>query len=246
MKRLSDKISQYILVIAGLLLLSVHLKAQGPYDYNTPLGKNIYNFSLYPTNTHTVYAQEWGSAATGFNGLTLVTMMTIDQNKKTEIFNFYNSNSENYLKIFSGQGTLTFRRMKPKGSVGNFEYFDYILYDRMFNLKYGTSSTWEIRLYFTSDFFWIQTTPVVSGSNEKSFLSPVYFGLNNMLQKNNMYDFINAAEGRTKIIVGNEQVVNGVKQVAVYAFQYDELQKHIQDNFCNPFNISIEEGDFEY
>lgn len=245
MKRLSKKIMRFALICCTILVsgFQMGVRAQ-PYDYDTPLGKQIHRYNLSPLRQYTISAQEWGSAATGFNGLTVVAMMKIHPDIYKEVFQFYNKNNEKYMTVFHEKGTLSFRRWKPKGSVGNFEYYDYKLYDRLFDSPYYT---WEIRLYFTSNFMWIQTTPIIPGGNAlSSYLSPVYFGLDNMLQKNNFYDFINAVDSNTRIVVGSNFIEDGVMQVAVYAFQYDDLRNDIQQNFCDPFNRYVGANEEEY
>lgn len=244
MKQILSKINCAVILIGILIFLgNIEINAQGPFTYDTPLGKKIHTYSLSPQNTYSAYAQEWGGAATGFDGLTVVAMINILPNVKSEVFQFYNRSNEKHLTVFYEDGTLNLRRVRPRNSVGNFEYYDYVLYDRMFESGYDT---WEVRLYFTSDFLWVQTTPVTSSGNEKSYLSPIYFGLDNMLQKDNMYDFINASDSNTRIVIGSNFISNGVKQVAVYAFQYVDLRKDIQDNFCNPFTNGVYDGEEEY
>lgn len=244
MKRLSKKIIQYALIFFLILISGSQLgiKAQD-FDYDTPLDKQIHRYNLRPVNQYTIKAQEWGSAATGYNGLTAVAMMQVDPYVDKEVFQFYNKNNERYMTVFLEKETLSIRRYRPKNSVGSFEYYDYILYDRLFN---EASDTWEIRLYFTANFMWIQTTPVISGQSLPSYLSPVYFGADNMLQKNNFSDFINANDNYTRIVVGSQSIKDGVMQVAVYAFHYKDLREDIQKKFCDPFNTSFEQEDFEF
>lgn len=244
MKSQSKKIMRYALIFCAILISGFQMGAWAQdFDYDTPLGKQIHRYNLSPLNQYTISAQEWGSAATGFNGLTVVAMINIPPNLHAELFNFYNKNNEKYMTIFHEQGTLSIRRYKPNNSVGNFQSYNYILYDRLFNSKYDT---WEIRLYFTSNFIWIQTTPVISGQTLPSYLSPVYFGVDNMLQKNNFSDFINADDSNTRIVVGNNIINQGVRQVAVYTFQYDDLRKDIQQKFCDPFNRYVGANEEEY
>lgn len=244
MKRYCGKIIKHYLVIIGAIILNVPspIWAQGPFGYDTPLGYEIYNYSDNPVSTQTVLANDWGSKASNYDGLTVVSWMIVDQKDGTELFNFYNGNNENILKIIYNKGTLVFQRERPRGSVGNFNSYDYILYDRMFDSNYGL---WEIRIYFTANFFWIQTTPIESGAGQKSYLSPIFFGLNNSLQ-DNMSQYIQPNSGNTRIVVGNASVPNGVNQVKVYAFKYDDLRKDIQEKFCDPFNFAIGEDDMEY
>lgn len=246
MKKFLNSIIKYSVGILVFLSISSYsiISAQVRTDYDTPLGKKIYVFGHYPTNTHTVYAQEWGSAATGYDGLTISAVLQLDGNSTslTNLFDFFNQNSENYLSVYVENSTLVLRRFKPNGSVGNFPYYDYILYDQLFDSNY---TTWEVRLYFTSNFIWIQTSPVVSGTDLYHYYSPLYFGVDNLFQKNNMYDFINAIDNKTRIVV-NSNYKFGLVSVVIYAFQYDELRKDIQQNFCDPFNIAIADNEEDY
>jgi hypothetical protein len=80
--------------------------------------------------------------------------------------------SNSFLDILYDSGTLTFRR---KMSPGSKYYYDYNLFDPMFQ-RTGDELTWEIRVFFTSYFFWVETrdTRILLG---RHYHAPIFFGV---------------------------------------------------------------------
>lgn len=217
---------KYILLF-NLYIISGILHAQGPYNYETPLDKKIHHFSLYSTDLYTINPQEWGSAADGYNGLTIYINISL-QKDDYKLFTFYNKYNELYLEIFKKGKTLLFRRYNPNIKSA---YYDYILYDPLFvSSNIMNIPVWDIKLYFTGFFFWAQ---VSSGVASENYLSPVYFGVN-ALHRLNMEDYI-SAEAKSKIIVGDSRYSEKcISLVEIYAFHYDELVKDIDAKFSWP------------
>lgn len=221
------KYINYIRIISLVTLLSISVSdilfAQGPYNYNTPLDKKIYGAYFY-TNTHSINPQEWGSSASGYDGLTIRVNFNWQGGVDYQLFGFTNKHSERFLEVFCKDKTLIFRRYNPNMPG---RYYDYILYDPLF-IK-SNSNYWDIRLYFTGFFFWAQVA-----SENGNYLSPVYFGVN-ALHRKNMEDFIDAAP-KSNIFVGDGRYPGpaNISLVEVYAFHYNELVKDIDAKFSWP------------
>lgn len=212
------------------------LLAQGPYDYNTPLGKRIMGLTPAPVKETTIYPEQWGSAAIGYDGLTIVTNIQFNPgNNLLKLYTFNNQYAEKYLEVFYKDKTIMLRRYNA-GSMT--EYYDYILFDPLFFA--GQTSTWTVKFYFTSAFFWIQTT--LEGQSQ-NYLSPVYFGVNTLHRKN-MDDLIDANRYAT-IVIGDDNAPADffVKETSVYAFHYAELKADIDSRFSWPSTFLLDEND---
>ena len=62
--------------------------------------------------------------------------------------------------------------MAPRSEL----YYDYNLYDPMFTVDEGVT-TWEVRLFFTGYFLWIETRDTHKLLNNK-WHAPIFFGIN--------------------------------------------------------------------
>jgi hypothetical protein len=107
------------------------------------------------------------------------------------------------------------------------KFYDYTSYDQLFD---STEGTYEIKIYVTADFMFIASKNLGSGEN-KSYLSPVLFGLN-LPGKDSMKKFIER-NSSTSIRVGNEDNILCISSTELYSFSYSELRRNILDNFVN-------------
>lgn len=194
--------------------------AQGPFNYDTPLGKRIYGQNVIGKEL-VIDPVEFGSEMTGYDGLAIVTTVEMYLDRMQKLLSFTNSLQEKYLEIFYSEKTLTFRRYYS----GTTDYYDYTLYDQLFANQ--VVRRFEVRLYCTAFFFWIQVA--VDGGN---YLSPVYFGLNTP-NRPNMQELIDA-NSKARIIIGdrtNPDALFSIRGVSAYAFHYDELRQDIYTRF---------------
>lgn len=194
--------------------------AQGPFSYDTPLGKRIYSQNV-TSKELTIDPIEFGSEMMGYDGLTIVTTVEMYLDRIQRLFAFTNSMQEKYLEIFYSEKTMTLRRYYS----GTTDYYDYILYDQLFDEQ--PLRRFEIRLYCTGFFFWIQVAV-----DKGNYLSPVYFGLNTP-NRPNMEELINA-NNKARIIIGdstNPDAFFSMHGATAYAFHYNELRNDIYTRF---------------
>jgi hypothetical protein len=136
--------------------------------------------------------------------------------------------SNSFLDILYDSGTLTFRR---KMSPGSKYYYDYNLFDPMFQ-RTGDELTWEIRVFFTSYFFWVETrdTRILLG---RHYHAPIFFGVD-LPGQNFMSDYLNRM--RTgKWIFGDpdgSQPFTMPSEIEIYDFNYSQLKDELQSHFC--------------
>jgi len=194
--------------------------AQGPFAYDTPLGKRIYGQNVIGKEL-VIDPIEFGSGMAGYDGLTIVTTVEMYLDRTQRLLFFTNSLQEKYMEIFYYKKTLMFRRYYP----GTTDYYDYTLYDQLFANQ--VVRRFEFRLYCTAFFFWIQVA--VDGGN---YLSPIYFGLD-APNRANMQELIDA-NAKTRIVVGdksNPDVIFSIRGVSAYAFHYNKLREDIYTRF---------------
>lgn len=201
--------------------------AQGPFDYDTPLGKRIYGQNVVSKEL-IIEPIEFGSEMTGYDGLTIVTSFNLlSSGGEQKLITFANSLHEKYLEVFYKENTVMFRRYYP----GTTNYYDYLLYDQLFtDLTFRRN--FDFRIYCTAFFFWIQVTAVDVGSGGGNFLSPVYFGLD-APDRSNMQELIDA-NSRARIVIGNRDNPDplfAVHNVSAYTFHYEELKQDIYTRF---------------
>ena len=145
-------------ILLVFLLLSSGVYAQDKHSYATPLGKSIFYREVRDANRTVLRMSEVGSISAGTDGLVLVFNMRQDLSKVTRPLKLvsFNSTSEeanSHLEIYYHQGTITIRRKTAPNSA---YYYDYNLYDPMFTADGGVVQ-WEVHLYFTGYFLWIET-----------------------------------------------------------------------------------------
>ena len=134
-----------------------------------------------------------------------------------------------YPQIYYSAGTITIRR---KTSPNSEYYYDYNLYDPMFTLDQGVTQ-WEVHLYFTGYFLWIETRNTRQLLNNK-WHAPIFFGINlpNM-------DYMGNYLGRSSssyIIFGDSNpstTFTMPDEIAIYEFKYAELKDELQTHFSD-------------
>lgn len=229
MKNLLLKLVCIIVVLYGY----VNVHAQDNHNYQTPLGKSLYYQDVTDANRKVLSMNEISTLTEGRDGLTVVFSMRQDLSKVTrslKLLSFTATTEEqSHLDIFYDSGTITVRRkMAPGSSL----YYDYNLYDPMFDVSSGVV-TWEVHLYFTAYFFWIETRNINQLTNNK-WHAPIFFGIN--LPGN---DYMAKYLGRSadaKIVFGDANpstTFTMPDEVEIREFTYSELKDELQNNFCN-------------
>jgi hypothetical protein len=212
-----------VLLMLALTCLQRPALAQGPYSYNSPDGAQMLFESgrLSSSTGYKLSPSVWQRITDpALTGIEITCTFTVNLASQMPLFTFY-ADSTKYLEIFYHQNTLLFRRYKNPDS-----YYDYQLLDP---LVVNSGSSWNLKLYFTGSFFWIQT----SNSSTGNYLSPVYFGVNSLtdipmqqLLTGNRNSFIN-------IGTSGYQDIAFSGYVRVYAFNPTQLTDNIQANFSN-------------
>ena len=117
--------------------------------------------------------------------------------------------------------------MAPRSEL----YYDYNLYDPMFTVDEGVT-TWEVRLFFTGYFLWIETRDTHKLLNNK-WHAPIFFGIN-LPQMNYMGNYL-ARSSSSYLIFGDPNpstTFTMPDEIAIYEFKYAELKNELQTNFC--------------
>lgn len=216
--------SAYILLIAISVCLSNKAIAQGPYTYSSPDGaQRLYQSSSSLSNQtgYKLIPSQWSHITdANLKGIEITCSIRLNLNSQIPLFTFY-TDSVKTLEMFYRQNTLLIRRYKNATT-----YYDYQLLDPLF---VNTNGPWHMKLYITSSFFWIQSS-FSPGSN---YLTPVYFGLNDLTDTPMQQVLTNSS--KSSIVIGskNYQQVTLDGYVTVYAFNPSELMQNIQANFSS-------------
>lgn len=215
------------------LLFCYELYSQDNHNYLTPMGNSLYFQNVTDANRKILSMNEIAPVSESKDGLTVVFSMRQDLSKVTRPLKLLSftatTEDQSHLDIFYDSGTITIRRkMAPGSSL----YYDYNLYDPMFDVSSGVV-TWEVHLYFTAYFFWIETRNINQLTNNK-WHAPIFFGIN--LPGN---DYMAKYLGRSadaKIVFGDANpstTFTMPDEVEIREFTYSELKDELQNNFCN-------------
>ena len=132
------------------------------------------------------------------------------------------------MEIYYHQGTIAIRRKTAPNSA---YYYDYNLYDPMFTVDGGVVQ-WEVHLYFTAYFLWIETKDTRKTANNR-WHAPIFFGIN-LPQMNYMGNYLGRSSS-SYIILGDPKpstTFTMPDEIAMYEFKYAELKNELQTHFC--------------
>lgn len=164
-------------LLLGFVLIPCVAFAQDNHNYLTPLGSSLYYKEVQDANRMILAMSEIGPVSEGKDGLVVVFSMQQDLSKVTKplkLLSFTTDTEENsYIDIFYDNSTITIRRKFRPGSP---YYYDYDLYDPLFTVDSGVTK-WEVHLFFTGYFFWIETRNVGKLMDNK-WHAPIFFGIN--------------------------------------------------------------------
>lgn len=216
-----------------LLLLSPGAYAQDNHNYATPKGTQVYFKEVQSADRMMLKMNELSALPENTDGLCVsITLRTNLSSVITplKLFSFTSTTeTASFMDVFYSEGTLTFRRKIDSGS--DF-YYDYHLYDPLFVVESGTIS-WEVNLFFTAYFFWIETRNLRLTLNNK-YHSPIFFGIN-LPNHNFMTDYLGRSEN-ARLVFGDPNPpapFTMPEEVVVYAFNYASLKDELQKNFCD-------------
>ena len=194
---------KFVLLLVGLMTV-INLYAQDKHNYATPLGRSVFHKEVRDANRMVLRMSEVSPLSSG-----------IDE-------------ANSHLEIYYHEGTITLRRrMAPKSEL----YYDYNLYDPMFTVDEGVT-TWEVHLFFTGYFLWIETRDTHKVLNNK-WHAPIFFGIN-LPQMNYMGNYL-ARSSSSYLIFGDSNpstTFTMPNEVAIYEFKYTELKDELQTHFC--------------
>ncbi|WP_299092306.1 hypothetical protein [uncultured Bacteroides sp.] len=221
-----------ILSLVGLMTM-VYLFSQDKHSYATPLGKSVFHRDVTDANRTVLRMNEVSPLSSGTDGLVVAFSMRQNLSQVTRPLKLlsFNSTSEeenSHLEVYYHEGTITLRRkMAPRSEL----YYDYNLYDPMFTVDEGVT-TWEVRLFFTGYFLWIETRDTHKLLNNK-WHAPIFFGIN-LPQMNYMGNYL-ARSSSSYLIFGDPNpstTFTMPDEIAIYEFKYAELKNELQTNFC--------------
>ncbi len=232
--------SSLIFVLSGLILsitcggTKLFAQSPPPYNYDTPLGTRIHAWHQAEFNNQILSFSDASAVPSGNDGLMLRFSANMNLTRASDLLTFTTDNfSSKVLKVSYDSHTLKLRRF-----ITATKFYDYVLFDPLFETNSSPEEgTWEIRLYFTASFLWVQAE--LHGTTNKRYLSPVYWGMD-FTGKTHMTHFLNR-ESRSKVKIGTLGNPDGFSiptQVELYAFTYNTLQTNIQQNFSNHLNSS--------
>lgn len=221
-----------ILLLVGLMTIANSF-SQDKHNYATPLGKSLFHREVRDANRTVLRMSEIGPVSAGTDGLVVVFSMKQDLSLVTRPLKLlsFNSTSEeanSHMEIYYHEGTITIRR---KTSPNSEYYYDYNLYDPMFTID-GGAAQWEVHLYFTGFFLWIETKDTRKSLNNK-WHAPIFFGIN-LPQMNYMGNYL-ARSSSSYIIFGDPNpstLFIMPDEIAMYEFKYAELKDELQTHFC--------------
>ncbi len=214
----------------GLFISSV--LSQDKHGYITKLGKNLFNREVRDANRIILGMNEIQSITTGMDGLTVTFYLTANLSQATtplKLVSFTNSTESNsYLDFFYNAGTITVRRKYAPGSE---YYYDYHLYDPMF-LVDSAVVTWEVHIFFTGYFFWIETRDTRKTINNR-WHAPLFIGIDSPPRNSFMNDFLNRSS-QAKLIFGDptpSTTFTMPEEIGIYEFKYSELRSTLNNEF---------------
>lgn len=221
-----------ILLLVGLMTIANSF-SQDKHSYATPLGKSIFHREVRDANRTVLRMSEVGPITAGIDGLVLVFNMRQDLSKvarplKLVSFNSTSEEANSHLEIYYDKGTITIRRKTAPNSV---YYYDYNLYDPMFTVDGGVVQ-WEVHLYFTAYFLWIETKDTRKTTNNK-WHAPIFFGIN-LPEMNYMGNYLGRSSS-SYIIFGDaapSTTFTMPDEIAMYEFKYADLKNELQTHFC--------------
>lgn len=221
-----------LLLVIGLMAIT-SLFSQDKHDYATPLGRSVFYRDVRDANRTVLRMNEASSITAGTDGLTVVFNMRQDLSQvsrplKLLSFNSTAEEENSHLEIYYQDGTFNVRRkMSPNSPY----YYDYKLYNQMFTVDQGVSQ-WEVHLYFTGFFLWIETRDTRKTMNNK-WHSPIFFGIN-LPNMNYMGNYL-ARSSSSYIIFGDPNPSTAFTmpdEIAIHEFKYAELRDELQTHFC--------------
>lgn len=221
-------------IIVALFLLSVfNSQAQDKHDYATPLGKTVFFRDVQDANRMSIGMNEIQPLSDGTTGLMVMFNLRADLsqiNRPVKLLSFSTAGEDvSHLDIFYTNRTIMVRRRIEAGSPF---YYDYDLYDPMFSIESG-DVTWEIKVFFTGYYFWIETRNTQKLLANK-WHAPIFFGID--LPNHHYMDMYLSRSSEGRLIFGDSNtdvVFTMPEEIAIHEFKYAELKDELQNNFCN-------------
>lgn len=219
------------LSLVGLMAI-MSLFSQDKHDYITPFGKTLLYREVTDANRTILRMSEISPISTGTDGL--VVSFNMRQNlslvtRPLKLLSFRSmEEADSYLEIYYHNGTITIRRKMNSGSS---YYYDYNLYDPMFTVDAGVTQ-WEVHLFFTGFFFWIETRDTRKAVNNR-WHAPIFFGIN--LPNHSYMDGYLGRSNSSALIFGDSDPSTAFTmpdEIAIYEFKYEELKNELQNHFC--------------
>lgn len=222
---------KFVLLLVELVTV-VNLFSQDKHDYVTPLGKSLFYKEVKDANRISLKMNEISAPSTGMDGLVVSFNMKQDLSlvsRPLKLISFTNDNEANsYLDVFYDKGTITLRRKMHPGASS---YYDYNLYDPMFTVDKGITQ-WEVHIYFTGYFLWIQTRDIRKPLNNK-WHAPIFFGIN-LLGNDYMKNYLERSNSSI-LVFGDPNpstTFTMPEEISIYEFKYAELKDELQTHFC--------------
>lgn len=216
-----------------LILVSINSYSQDNHNYQTPVGKSLFVRDVQDANRTILSMNEIQPLSSGQDGLMVAFTVQADLSQVTKplkLLSFtMDTEANSYLDIFYQGETIMFRRKFAPGSP---YYYDYDLYDPMFSEEVGVT-TWEVKVFFTGYFFWIETRNTRKVTENK-WHAPVFFGIN-LPGTDYMAKYL-SRDASAKLVFGDNNpsaTFTMPEEIAVYEFKYTALKDELQANFCN-------------
>lgn len=218
-----------LLFIEALFISSVF--SQDKHDYITQLGSNLFYREVRDANRTILSMNEIRPVTEGMDGLTVTFYFTADLSlvtKPLKLLSFTAGTENNsYVDLFYNAGTLTVRR---KYNAGSEYYYDYHLYDPMFTVDSG-AVMWEVHLFFTGFFFWIETRDTRKSANNR-WHAPLFIGIDSPWL-HVMNSFLIRSPS-AKLIFGDPDPSTTFmmpEEIGIYEFKYSGLRSTLNNEF---------------
>lgn len=229
------KYYKIIFSIFAFTFICCNLIAQDKRDYLTPQGKSLFYKQINDANGLTISMDQLSEVSAQKNGLSITFFLKADLSSIVSPLKllsfFYDTETSTFLEVFYHNGTIMVRRrvnlLEPKLT------YDYELFDPLFDIEAGQTDTRIVSIFFTRDFFWIETgnsaITVPDRRHSAIFFAidiPTYTFMAKYLQR----------DSKAKIKLGDSSFTGQFSmpgEVNIYEFNQDDLVNELQKNFCD-------------
>jgi hypothetical protein len=235
-----------ISLLSGYVMAQKNADGPPPFSYEVAEGTTLYQYGK-PQHMHIIRMEGifMGRRVPDENALMVAFDAQLDLSIANDkrILSFRQSQSDMQIDFFYSDSTFTVRRYVTFLDNRNADYYDYHLFDPLFaKPASGNTASNRIKVYFTSSFMYIV---VKMDGSEKSFMSPLYFGLDHQFfypdPQSIMYTYLSTTTNDrvgSYILIGAEEQDIEMSNIKISSIVYHK------DNIKNPDGTVTETNDW--